>query len=194
VFVKKFGVSRATVNEAINLLEHDGLVTRSVGVAGTRVIGKLAPDTISNSLRRFARINACTPTELIDFRLMLEPEAAAMAAQYANDEDIARLSSFVDLIESHFDQQDMKNVRASDLAFHDAVVEATHNELAKAVCAGIHPWVYEWMELIENRLEKGVRAHRAIFQAIADRDAIRARQLMHDHLLFGRELMLKEHK
>ncbi|MDZ4817548.1 MAG: FadR/GntR family transcriptional regulator [Planctomycetota bacterium] len=194
VFVKKFGVSRATVNEAINRLEHEGLVTRSVGVAGTRVTGKLAPDTISNSLRRYVRINACTPEELIDFRLMLEPDAAAMAAGCATEEDIAKLAGFVDLLETYFDKQDMKKVRAADLAFHEAVVEATHNELAKAVCAGIHPLVYEWMELIENRLTQGVRAHREIFRAIAERDAVRASRLMRDHLLFGRELLLKEHK
>jgi DNA-binding FadR family transcriptional regulator len=192
VFVKKFGVSRATVNGAINLLEHEGLVTRSVGVAGTRVTGKLAPAIISNSLRRFARINACTPEEIIDFRLMLEPEAAAMAASYATDEDLARLASLVDVIESNFECQDMKKVRAADLAFHEAVVEATHNELAKAVCAGIHPLVYEWMGLIENRLPAGVQAHRRIYQAVADRDAGGARRLMREHLLFGRDLMLKE--
>jgi GntR family transcriptional repressor for pyruvate dehydrogenase complex len=192
VFVKQFGVCRATVNEAINLLEHEGLVTRSVGVAGTRVTGRLAPALISNSLFRYAKINACTPQELIDFRLMLEPEAAAMAAAYATNEDLARLAKLVDIIESNFECQDMKKVRAADLAFHEAVVEATHNELAKAVCAGIHPLVYDWMGLIENRLPIGVRAHRRIYQAIADRDAGSARRLMREHLLFGRDLMLKD--
>jgi len=127
--------------------------------------------------------------ELFDLRLLVEPEAAARAADKANATGIARMEELL----SRFRSSDLSTDERyeCDAAFHQEIMSSSNNrplahvldsanELLKFSRAanGLSP---AWSaELIDSQ-------HTAILDAIRARDAEAARAAMRDHLLWGLE-------
>src|SRR2546429_475173 len=92
-----FGVNRATVGEAINSLEHRGLVAKKQG-SGT-FVNAMPRSVVADSIERYFIFTNCTHEELSALRMIQEPEVAALAAANATEEDLARLKHVIGLIE-----------------------------------------------------------------------------------------------
>lgn len=180
VLAEQFGVSRPTIREAMIALEVDGLVEVCTGSgvyvrALQRRDGKPAPADIG-------------PFELLEARLLVEGEAAALAATLITDEQLAEL----DLLVAEMEAENARDVVLSedaDRRFHLAIAEATRNS------AMVHVVTELWDARDRSRqninvLEK-VRAegfkprideHSAIVDALRLRDPARARAAMRTHL------------
>lgn len=192
---ERFGVSRATVGEATNLLEREGLVRKKVGLGGTLIKGKISPSTVSDSLRKYSQFNICSPEDVIEFRSVLEPEIAAMAARNASPEDLARLEESLRELEKLFEANALDELVMADVKFHETLSMITNNEMIIAVSSGMHGVLKDWMDLVKPHLDResrrrGVLAHRGIFEAIIQGDADKARELMRDHMEFGRNTLM----
>lgn len=106
----EFGVSRATVREAIIALEIEGLVDVKVGsgvyvTAVPRTEGVPLPMDVG-------------PFELIEARLLIEGEVAALAARQATAEDLERLESALRAMERGVAEGDATAAEAADHDFH----------------------------------------------------------------------------
>jgi DNA-binding FadR family transcriptional regulator len=141
LLAEEYDVSRTAVREALRVLAAKGLV-EARPMRGTRVRPRREWRLLDPDLLRWS-VDDGDPGELLrdlfDVRLMLEPEAARLAAERAAAEDreaveaaYARLAASLDDPEAFVD---------ADLAFHRAVIAATSNpllgELAAAVEAGL---------------------------------------------------------
>ncbi|MBV8929907.1 MAG: FadR family transcriptional regulator, partial [Mycobacteriaceae bacterium] len=89
--VDQLGVSRETVRVAIRLLDAEGLTTTSQGRGGVR-IRHPEPDRAARSLVQLLTLTGATWGDLLAFRKMLEPAAAAHVATHASTQERAAIA------------------------------------------------------------------------------------------------------
>ncbi|GLZ08192.1 hypothetical protein Acsp03_56580 [Actinomadura sp. NBRC 104412] len=120
---RSLGVGRNTVREAIRALTHAGLLECRQG-DGTYV---RATSELSGAVRR--RLATAELIEILEVRRGLEVEAARLAAARRTDNDIEAIDAALKRREVAHAAADHGEYVEADLAFHTAVVEATHNRV-----------------------------------------------------------------
>jgi GntR family transcriptional repressor for pyruvate dehydrogenase complex len=175
-------VSRPTIREALRLLQSRGLLLRKPGY-GTYVTA-LSPDSLVKTMERFFFIADCSYDDLMQVRVLLEPATSALAAQKATDQQIEWLGEKLATIEGRFEARAVDEYASADSQFHVAIAEASGNTLLAAVAAGIDHLVRKWNELSAAEIfdEQVMKSHRSIFEAIKDRDADQAHNVMLAHI------------
>lgn len=178
-----YGVSRNVVREAIARLRNEGIVESRQGI-GAFVADKPRPilrlDN-SNSLTSMARHQS-----LFELRATLEVRAAELAA-------VRRTAGDMREIERAFEEMKRtmswgKDGVEFDIAFHRAIAEASGNPFMHETIAFIAEHLRESIELTRNFSEVDevnavtIEEHRAICDAIRDKDPVAARQTMSNHL------------
>lgn len=188
---KSIGVNRATIREAIRVLEQRGLVQMRTG-SGTYVVDVPA-STVTESIERYFAFGTCSHEDLVKLREILDPEIAALAAERATGAEIETLRKLVEEIESAF-REDTLRYAATDAQFHEVVAGATHNDLIIAITSGLHKIMTRWIlaQSQTHRLEGGALSHRSVYQAIADRSPDAARQAMRIHHEFTRSTLTSD--
>ena len=184
---EQFDVSRATVREATNQLERQGLVKKRVGLGGTIVSGSISPATVSESIRKYMLFNSHSPEDVINFICVMEPEIAAMAALNATREDLAQLEDALHALEDCFKSRAIDELSGADVKFHEMLALATNNVLMHVVNSSMHLVLKDGLELVKpiHNVEVrkcGIYAHREIYEAVAKGDAERAREAMQNHM------------
>ena len=179
-------VSRPTMREAVRSLSDRG-VLRVVHGRGTFVapreewrdlptlIGVLARTTPSRDLG----------LQLIQVRRMLEVGAAGLAAEHRSDDDVARMQALLDSYDSAASQEDVDEVAALDIAFHEAILAASGNPFLAAIMQPLAEALSASRRTTAAREDVRSRAqehHRRIFQAISDGDPAAAKDAMRAHM------------
>ena len=176
----EFGVSRPIVREALRSLVERRLIdvepSRGAFVRSDPGAGAFQPNGLEY-LRR-----GTTARQLSEARLMLESEAAVLATQHADPDDLATLGAALERLEASATPLD--RVR-NDLAFHAAMVAAAHNPVIETMFASIQALTVELMVRSAGDAEivrKSAPYHRVAYEAIRDRDAAGARAAIQAHL------------
>lgn len=179
----RFAASRPTVREALARLRADGIIMTRHG-AGTTVARRPDPD-----VRRFAPLETLSDIRrCYEFRLVIEPGAAAHAARKADADDIAAIQHAWNELESAIDSQGVG--AKEDFAFHLAVARASKNPFFITVMWSIEEQITFSMNLSRNlSLAKSVERQRlaqnehfAVLDTIRRGDAPGAEQAMRAHL------------
>lgn len=173
-----YKVSRPTVREAIIALEVRGLVDVRVG-SGAYVCE--APED------RSAQAFDVSAIELTEARLLIEAEAAALAATQVSDKEIAELEQIVRQIE--VENLDPSGTEEADAAFHHAIAAITRNNAL--IDAVDRLWELRRTSPEAALLHEKARTanikpvvdeHSRIVDALRDRDPAAARTAMREHL------------
>ncbi len=175
----QFEVGRPTVREALIALEIAGYVDIRTG-SGVYVNERRARSAKSLEME-------IGPFELIEARVLIEGEAAALAAALITDEELAGLADALQAME----EEDRLNITGelADREFHVRIAKATRNSALIYVVEML--WDARTNSpLVVRMLEKvravGVRPrideHRAVYNALLARDPDAARAAMRDHL------------
>jgi len=175
---ERFGVSRPTVREAIIALEAKEEVSVKAG-SGVYVLGNhLVNDDFSREISAF---------ELLEARVLLEGEAAALAAKMIKPDELEELNKALQLIKTEGIEDSSSS--GADRQFHSIISQATHNRvIAKQI---------DFLWDIQENLNHISRAHRsvcakedrrmriadhiAIYDAIASGEPDNAREAMRSH-------------
>ncbi|NKZ03083.1 FadR/GntR family transcriptional regulator [Actinomadura latina] len=123
VLAETLGVGRNTVREAVRALTHAGLLESLQG-DGTYV---RATSELSGAVRR--RLETAELVEILEVRRGLEVEAARLAATRRTEADIAAIAVALARRDAAWAAGEHVAFVEADLAFHTAVVEATHNRV-----------------------------------------------------------------
>ena len=178
-----FGVSRITVQQALNLLEAEGLVEARRGRGGgTFVIG--APHDAGSKRRLIERIrqDRAVIAEAVACRREVEPAAAALAAGRRTRDDLSRLRDLLSRARATDDDAEFTNI---DSQFHMAIVEVSGNRFLLDVVARVRLAIVDAILVLpETPLWRGksLREHQAILNAIETRDGDAARKAMARHV------------
>ena len=180
-FSEQLNVSRTAYREAIRMLAAKGLV-ESRPKAGTRVSERrrwnlLDPDVL-------AWMFSAEPGEdfiraLFELRMIVEPQAAALAARRRDGRDLARMGHALEEMARHGLATEAG--RAADQEFHDALLAATRNDALLSLSSSISAAV-GWTTLYKQRERALPRdplpEHRAVYEAIAAADPAAAQATM----------------
>ena len=177
-------VSRASIREALIALEIEGYVEVRMGT-GVFVTDKDGGAATAGSAASPAPGDDIGPFDLLEARLIIEPECAGMAAQHATPAQLAAIR------DAHDGMSLTDAPGRHDREFHGAIASACGNAALAAAVA--HLWnltlsssVYRRMQdyFVDTRVWAAAHAeHQRILTAILARDPIRARHAMHAHLL-----------
>jgi DNA-binding FadR family transcriptional regulator len=172
-FGNQLGVSRTALREAVKVLAAKGLVEVR-RKTGTRVRPQhdwnaLDPDVL-NWLFSGKGFTVAIP-DLLELRLIIEPAGAKLAAVRATPEDLAKIELALQGMETAV--EDSASSVESDLKFHLAILEATHNTFMRPFGALIQEALRASFKLTNRdqaAFEKSLRRHRDVFEAIRDRN------------------------
>ncbi len=190
----EFGVSRPSLREAIQKLAAKGLLTTRHG-GGTHVTDQLEAHFV-DPWQDMLKGHPMLHHDLLEFRQMLESQAAALAADRATDADIARLDVVFAALDAQYEGEDLTACIDVDVAFHQAIAEAAHNvligHLTSSLMRVIHGHVSSNLEHLHarpQRWEKLRAQHRAIWQAIREHQPEAAGRAARQHIEFVRQSM-----
>ncbi|MGQ9676412.1 MAG: FadR/GntR family transcriptional regulator [Chloroflexota bacterium] len=182
---ERFGVGRNSIREAIRQLELLGLVEVRQG-EGT-FITEATIENIVTPLSSILLHSAARRNEVLDFRKLLEPGIAGLAATRATPENIAKIEALLHQFEDFHasPESPLSLAMELDTQFHYAIAEASQNGLISWVLDAVMGLLRDFrQQLLEEifRSSSSVEAHQAIFHAIKARDSHLAYEAMKRHL------------
>lgn len=190
----KLQVSRASVREALSVLESMGIIEIRPG-EGT-FVKETAGESIVEPLVLMVVKDRETGYALLEVRKILEVEGAALAASRATDEDLQRIEECLKEMRAEVERGDLGDV--GDYKFHYALAEATHNPVLVRVMSTISDLLAQGLRSSRLRLfslsgmpQTLLAQHTRIYEALKGRDPDGARKAMQDHLNFVEEGLRK---
>ncbi|MGW6268165.1 FadR/GntR family transcriptional regulator [Streptomyces sp. NPDC055060] len=173
---KELGIGRSTVREALRSLAGAGLVKARQG-AGVFVV---ATEPVADWP---ARLRRAAVSDVYEVRMLVEVQAARLAALRRTDEDITAMREALEGRRAAASASDAAFVDA-DIALHAAVVAAAGNPVLTDLFAEFSPVLREGLinllDLVDLRTEEanhGEAAHAALVRAVEARDAEEAARL-----------------
>lgn len=194
--VEQFGIARNTLRKVMDDLESQGLITRHVG-RGTFVAETSAPTASEAGAESLLqRIHGASPAEVMELRLLIEPQFVELAAMRASGRD---LQEIVHCLEESEKTTSVPDFEYWDGMLHHAILSAAHNKLLTDLYDAINgvrkqP---EWESLKQRsltpeRLARYRVQHRVLVDALRQRDAEAASSAVRQHLLEVRSGMIGE--
>ncbi|HLX19439.1 MAG TPA: FadR/GntR family transcriptional regulator [Gaiellaceae bacterium] len=190
---KQLGLSRNSLREAVRALSLARVLEVRQG-DGTYVSSLEPGELLEPTLSATHLLRGRTVLELFEVRRMLEPEAAAMAAQRADAEVIGALRRELDRMVAAGDRAE--ELVKADAAFHDVIARAPGNGVLQALLRSLSTSTVRarlWHGLADRgALDLARDEHARIYDAIAagDADVARAATLLH---IVTNETWLREH-
>ena len=181
-----FGVSRTSVRDAINKLVVMGLLNQKQG-QGTFV---RSPESKEKSLlATMVESQDASITDLLEVRMGLECNAAAMAASRAVEKDFQFMEKSIEEM-----QKEVKSGRLgteADVSFHMAIAYATNNPLQVFIMKNFYDFLFtgikvnlEGLYKIPGNIDTILEQHTLIYQTIREGNPEAAYRAMKQHIDF----------
>ena len=183
------GVGRNTVREALRLLLSRNIVVIRQG-AGSFVSDK---NGISDDPLGFFMVDDRKKLieDLLQARVIIEPQIASVAAQNRTEEELARLEEALKNVEQAMTER--SNFSVEDGEFHTCIANCTHNRVIAELIPVITKGIAEFSSGVKKQeYQQTLVSHRNIFIAIRDQKPIEAGQAMSYHLLYNQNRYLQE--
>lgn len=182
---ERLQVSRASVREALSALEMMGLLEIRSG-EGT-YIKQVNIDSVVAPLAWVLSMEKDTVLELLEVRKILETQAAVLAAERAEPENLAELRDALEEMKMDLDAGRLGE--ASDHSFHYAIARGTRNKILIRLMNAISDTMHQTLKTSRTQMyesdeipERLYREHVRIFEAIEARTPKEARNRMLSHL------------
>ena len=180
------GLSRASVREALRILEGEGLIATRVGRNGGSEVVRPSSATIERSVGIFIRGQRIRLEAVLETRAAMEPPSARFAALHRTDDDLQAMQKCHETLQRASEAGDVPAYVRANLDWHVQVVRASHNELLIAFMSAVSQSVYLATDLdgfnspaVRNAV---IRAHRRVMDAIQARDGDAAARRMERHV------------
>lgn len=184
-------VSRPIVRAALLRLREEGLVTSRQG-AGSFVSAPVMPKPLAfQPLETIADLQRC-----YEFRLTIEPAAAAMAAGRRGDKALAEIGTCLQIMRDATERRSHRE--DADFDFHLAITAAANNQYFETSMRALKEHIAVGMKFhglslqtVRGGLDHVLDEHAAIFDAIAKGEAERAREAMLKHVTGSRDRLFE---
>ncbi|MCB2007070.1 MAG: FCD domain-containing protein [Burkholderiaceae bacterium] len=190
-FCEQYRISRTTVRKVLQELKERELISQTVG-SGTYVTEHAAQKLAS--MAADASASQISPAVLMEARLALEPAIVEMVIGNATAADFEQMESCCAKAEAAASNEEFE---VWDGLLHERIAQAAHNAFVANVFALMNQARAqgEWGMLKKRSLTPERRLayqqeHRALVQAIKNRDPALARERATEHLLHVRRNLL----
>ncbi|KXF78125.1 GntR family transcriptional regulator [Paramesorhizobium deserti] len=179
VLTREFGVSQTPIREALSRLEREGLVRKE------HLIGySAAPQWTRKQFE-----------DLYVFRLLIEPEAARLAAIHMTPDALQQLENSAADME-HGEPPVDRNTRYSrfaraDAQFHDSILKIAGNEVIRSTLSNQHVHLHIFRLMFHTRVtQEALEEHENLLAAFRDGDPQAAFDAMRIHIERSRDRLL----
>ncbi|MBJ3778634.1 FadR/GntR family transcriptional regulator [Acuticoccus mangrovi] len=196
---EQMSVSRSTIREAVRVLVADGILSVRRGASGGLIVNNVHTRD-PEELRVYAKRKRVELNDIFDFRIVVEQATASFAAQRRGDDNLAVMRTALAAMEEAIaassaeddDPDPIAAFNAADTSFHMEIARASKNpHLLKSVEA-IRRAMFLPVGGVFIKLRKDANAmHEPLYNAIADRDAARAAEIMAEHVQATRRAMME---
>jgi DNA-binding FadR family transcriptional regulator len=188
----ELGASRAVVREAVKSLSAKGLIDTRTRT-GSQVLDPMHWNLLDLDVlgwRYAAMPRAEFFRELFEIRLMIEPAAAALAAERGTKGDLEAIGrAYADMRKV---ENDSPAAIEADLRFHQGILAAAHNGLLAQMAGVIGAGLLTSHRISSRSFDVFVPDHGAVLAAIRAGKAALARQAMEKLLLSTRDFLVQE--
>jgi GntR family transcriptional repressor for pyruvate dehydrogenase complex len=182
--IQSYKVGRATVREALRVLEVQGLVTLKPGPGGGPVLNDLSAADFARMAKFHLLMRGSTYREVLAARLAIEPLMARLAAEARPPDGLEKLRAAIKVADG-IDANDETAWRAASELFHETIAGISGNSVLDLLGRSLKE-IYRTghrAALTPPKMRAQVMAvHRAIADAIFKGKADVAEKLMRDHM------------
>lgn len=180
-------VGRATLREALRLLEVWGLVVIRTGPGGGPIVRRPKPAAFAEQLALMLQFQQLTLADVSDARIALEPMMARLAAERITSEQIADLRDSIDIMAAS--SRDLPTFWRQNARFHSDVAAAADSHIISMFADAlkfIGDGASSGVAYSQKQLDVIVAAHRRIVDVLEQGDPNLAAEEMQQHLVEGR--------
>lgn len=159
-----FSVSRATVREALRVLQSNDIIESRPGDPRGPIVMPYSPRVLEKAMSRLASLEGISRVELLQFRLLLESHSSMLAAIHRTDDDLALIRQRAHALEEIAAIGDARFGRHVD-RFHAAIRHASGNKLIE-VCGNVVGGIMA--DLVDRRLSVDKDRHSRLQQSARD--------------------------
>ncbi len=175
----RYGVGRASVREALRILEVLGFLEMRTGRGGGPCLKQIDSHQFNDIANFFYSASGARYEQLVEARRFTEPLLARLAASRRTDAQVAELRQCLDETKRHLDDV------APSREFHQIIAAMAANPVLALIvesCIGIIPRRVHDIVYPHGSREDVMKMHWMIADAISDRDEDRAEALMAEHV------------
>ncbi|KPJ78100.1 MAG: hypothetical protein AMJ54_05250 [Deltaproteobacteria bacterium SG8_13] len=174
---ERFGVSKATLREALRALEFLGLIDIRKGAKGGIYASEVDIRVSRDSLINFFHFQNVSVQNLSEVRKVLEPYAAKVAAQRIMDDDIEVLKKINQDCELALANDQHDRISKEMVNFHRVIARCTANPVLIFILTFVEDLLQDTKDLLRpdrRFFQTVVEAHKRIVSALVKRDAEKA--------------------
>jgi GntR family transcriptional repressor for pyruvate dehydrogenase complex len=171
--VNQLQVGRASVREALRILESQGIIEVRPG-KGTFITSDTPRTAGEEEVLGYFQSHAAEVLDMLEIRDALESRAAFLAAKKASASEIARMKETLEEAEASAAAADYDRVGYLDQKFHSQIATASGNKLlAELIVSVIQAMVSPRLSILHlpRRAELSLQEHHEIYDAIRKRNA-----------------------
>ncbi|AFN74592.1 GntR family transcriptional regulator [Melioribacter roseus P3M-2] len=186
---EQFAVSRTAVREALRTLSAKGLI--SVEKGRGIFVRKISSDSVSNPLKNYLLYHSGSSyiLDIVEARLIIEPEIARYAALNRTSEDIERINEALNKLKSF--SGSAAELAGVDMEFHVSIAKATKNKVLPLMLKPIFNLMPEIKSRIIHDIPDAINSavvwHQYILDAIIEGNSDKAHDLMKEHLTIAKK-------
>ncbi|MBU4612144.1 FadR family transcriptional regulator [Achromobacter sp. GG226] len=191
---ERFSLGRTAVRGVLAVLKTRGLIAQRVG-SGT-FVSDAAPALLAQAPPAAPTVPAVSPAQLMEARLAIEPALIELVVRHATAADFAHMQQCCAQAEA---ATTLVQFEYWDTALHQAIGAAAHNAFVDQLMRDLSlareqdDWGrLKRLSLTPARRASYQREHRALVQALSDRDAPAATRLLREHLVHVRRNLLDD--
>ncbi|MEE1197777.1 MAG: GntR family transcriptional regulator [Acutalibacteraceae bacterium] len=172
---EELGVSRTPIREALRRLQQENLIKDTN--KGMMVVGITEEDL----------------KDIYNVRLKLEGMAIERFIENMTEESLAALKEILDFQEFYGGKHDSYHVIFKDSEFHESIYKNCGSPILCETLLPLHKKVVKFRQAsIEKtgRTEKSINEHKALYNAIKQRDTASAKRLVEEHILNARNSIM----
>jgi len=186
--VEMFQTSRASLREALRVLEQKGLIDIKLGVSGGAVIKAVDTEPVTESLALLIQHQKVSLEELAEFREGVEGHVAALAARRASRAEIQNLKELLETARDYVAQgvPAWEAFCEVDNAIHVAIAAASGNSVYGFVLRMVHDNIQRYYEAYplkdERILKENYEDLCEIVQALEKKQTTVVKSLVQGHV------------
>lgn len=183
---EQFNVSKQTMRESLRALEYMGLITLRKGAGGGAFIVEVEKGVAVGNLANYLYFKNLTIENLSECRRIMEPYAAARAAERISDTDLADLERLNHATRNNLKAQKWDQVSRDEIAFHRLIARQTHNPVLVLMLDFVETLLEDFKQILNPDsafMLSVLEAHETIHAAVAAGDAQLASDRMLAHVI-----------
>lgn len=186
----QLSVSRSTVREALRVLESNGLVRSRPGDPNGPEVQAFSGATLGKSMTRLLRTDELSLANVVQYRMLLDGSAAFLAAKLADADQLAVIEATHAEMAQAAAAGDYELFSETDVAFHEAIAQASGNPLIAVCMQAVRGVVIELIasKIVQSKdrkllMKRSLQHHDELLDALRARDGHRAERMARVHLV-----------